>query len=92
MALSDIRHEVVLALALTNEAMREEQRTLEAGSDMEKVEAAGELDLLHRQKRMLQTRLKQVDRLAAERESPFAWMRQEWFSLMLHFESWIAHG
>jgi hypothetical protein len=91
-SLSDIRHGVVLSLALTNEAIRDAQRMLETGSDTEKVEAAGELDLLHRQKRMLKTRLKQVDRLASERQTLLAWARQEWFSLMFQFESWIAHS
>ena len=92
MALNNIRHEVVLALAQTKDLIREAILVLERGDDTERVGAAGELDFLMRQKAMLERRLAEVDRRLAEPETAFRWFRQEWFNLMLHLESWIAHG
>jgi len=92
MALNHIRHEVVLALAQTKDLIREAGMALERGDDAERVDAAGELEHLRRQKAMLERRLAEVDRRLAEPETPGRWLRQEWFNLMLHFESWIAHG
>ena len=93
MALADIRHEVILALAHTHDAQHEAEALLARGPDPEKVIAAGELDFLRRQDAKLRARLAEVDRrIADRRDSIFGWFRQEWFSLMLHVESWIAHG
>jgi hypothetical protein len=93
MALADIRHEVVLALAQTRDAQHEAEALLARGEDAQKVTAAGELDFLQRQDARLRARLAEVDRRMAERrDSAFSWFRQEWFNLMLHLESWIAHG
>ena len=93
MALADIRHEVVLALAHTHDAQHEAESLLAHGEDAEKVTAAGELDFLQRQDAKLKARLAEVDRRISEhRDSVFGWARQEWFNLMLHLESWIAHG
>jgi hypothetical protein len=92
MALADIRHEVVLALAQTHDAQHEAQALLAHGEDAQKVVAAGELDFLARQDARLNRRLAEIDRRTAERRTTFAWFRQEWFNLMLHMESWIAHG
>ncbi|HUO12296.1 MAG TPA: hypothetical protein VMU37_06020 [Caulobacteraceae bacterium] len=92
MALADIRHEVVLALAQTHEAQREARDVLAHGEDDEKVIAAGELEHLVRRETMLTRRLAEVDRRMADRYNPLGWVRQTWFGLMLHLESWIAHG
>jgi hypothetical protein len=56
------------------------------------VTAAGEIDFLHRQERMLLDRLERIDRRLTDPPSIVSWMRQEWFNLMLQIESWIAHG
>ena len=92
MALHHIRHEVVLALALTKDLIRETRIVLERGADVEKVDAAGELQFLARQRALLEGRLNYIDRHLGEPETAWRWFRQEWFNLMLHFESWIAHG
>ncbi|MFI4935185.1 MAG: hypothetical protein ACHP7N_11230 [Caulobacterales bacterium] len=92
MALDHIRHEVVLALALTNDLIREARWDLAHGTFRQKVEAAGELTFLQRQKARLEARLREIDRHVAAPETPFRWFRQEWFNLMLQVESWIAHG
>jgi hypothetical protein len=92
MALADIRHEVVLSLAHIHEHQRDALGLLANGGDAEKVIAAGELDFLSRQEAMLRVRLADVDRHIAEHRALFSWARQAWFSLMLNFESWIAHG
>jgi len=92
MALADIRHDVVLTLARTHDAQHDARAALDHGEDAEKVVAAGELDFLARQDALLKRRLVEIDRLTAEHRTTFAWFRQEWFSLMLHMERWIAHG
>ena len=92
MALADIRYEIVLTIAQTKEAQREAREALAHGSYLEKVEAAGELDFLGRQKMHLERRLAELDQRIAEHRTRFTWLRQPWFSLMLHFEKWIAHG
>jgi hypothetical protein len=92
MALADIRHEVVLALAQTHDAQHDARALVDRGADEERVVAAGELDFLGRQDERLMRRLAEIDRRAAEHRTAFAWARQEWFNLMLHMQSWIAHG
>ena len=92
MAIADVRHEVVLALAHIHEAQREALALLDHGQDNEKVFAAGELDFLGRQEAMLRRRLEEIDRRAAQHRTWFSWARQAWFNLMFQFESWIAHG
>jgi len=92
MALADIRHEIVLTIAQTKEAQREARDSLAHGSYLEKVEAAGELDFLGRQKAHLERRLAELDQRIAERRTFFHWFRQTWFNLMMQFESWIVHG
>ena len=73
MALADIRHEVVLALAQTHDAQHEAQALLARGEDSQKVVAAGELDFLARQDARLNRRLAEIDRRTAERRTTFAW-------------------
>ncbi|HXQ16676.1 MAG TPA: hypothetical protein VN814_18845 [Caulobacteraceae bacterium] len=92
MALADIRHDVVHALANTHDAQHDARAALDRGEDAEKVAAAGELNFLERQDARLRRRLAEIDRGAAERRTAFAWFRQEWFNLMLQMENWIAHG
>ena len=93
MALADIRHEVVHALAHIHDAQHDARALLDHGEDAQKVTAAGELDFLQRQDARLKARLAEIDRRMAERRNfVFSWFRQEWFNLMLHLESWIAHG
>ena len=53
MAIVDVRHEVVLALAHIHEAQREAKSLVDHGEDDERVFAAGELDFLERQEGML---------------------------------------
>jgi len=93
MGLDDIRYEVRLTLAQTNEAIHDARAILAEGADEEKVIAAGELDFLRRQKALLEMRLGQVERLIAlHRRRRLSWLRQTWFRLVLSFESWIAHA
>ncbi len=92
MALADIRHDIVLALAQTHEAQHEALLAYRDGTDLDRVAAAGELEFLARQERRLRLRLAEIDRRAAEHRTLFSWFRQEWFNLMFQLESWIAHG
>jgi hypothetical protein len=92
MALAEVRREVAFTLVLTREALLEAHHELAHGDDFAKVVAAGEIDFLHRQEWRLRERLGRIDRRLAEPPSFVSRLRQEWFNLMLHFESWIAHG
>ncbi len=92
MAIADIRREVVLAFAHLHEAQREARALLDRGEDDEKVFAAGELDFLDRQEAMIRRRLAEIDRRMSEHRTAFSGLRQEWFNLKFHIESWIAHG
>ena len=92
MPLEPIRHEVVLAIGQTNEAIRDAQRALDRGDDREKVEAAGELDFLKRHKALLVLRLREIEWRVAGHRTFLSWLRQNWFNFVLGFESWIAHG
>jgi hypothetical protein len=92
MAIADVRHEVVLALAHIHEAQREARSLVDHGADDERVFAAGELDFLGRQEGMLHDRLADIDWRIAEHRTFLSWPRQEWFNLMFHLDNWIAHG
>ena len=92
MAIADVRHEVVLALAHIHEAQREAKSLVDHGEDDERVFAAGELDFLDRQEGMLRHRLDEIDAHTAADHTVLAWARQEWFNLMFHLDNWIAHG
>ena len=92
MAIVDVRHEVVLALAHIHEAQREAKSLVDHGEDDERVFAAGELDFLDRQEGMLRGRLADIDWRIAEHRTFASWARQEWFNLMFHLDNWIAHG
>jgi hypothetical protein len=92
MAIADVRHEVVLALAHLHGAQRETQWLMDHGGDDDRVFAAGELDFLDRQESMLRGRLDEIDSHIAEHRTFLAWARQEWFNLMYQLDSWIAHG
>ena len=92
MAIADVRHEVVLALAHIHEAQREAKSVVDHGADDERVFAAGELDFLDRQEGMLRHRLGEIDAHTAEHHGMMSWARQEWFNLMFQLDSWIARG
>jgi len=92
MAIADVRHEVVLALAHIHEAQREAKALVDHGEDGERVFAAGELDFLDRQEGMLRHRLGEIDAQTADEHTLLAWARQEWFNLMFQLDKWIAHG
>lgn len=92
MAIADVRHEVVLALAHIHEAQREAKSLVDHGEDDERVFAAGELDFLDRQEGMLRHRLGEIDAHAADPHHMLSWARQEWFNLMFQLDNWIAHG
>ena len=92
MSLEPIRHEVIIAIAQTNEAIRDAQHALTWGSDREKVDAAGELDFLRRHKALMELRLREIEWRMGGNRSVLSTIRQAWFNFMIGFESWIAHG
>ncbi len=92
MTLEPIRREVVHAIGQTREAIRDAELTLALGDDRQKVEAAGELDFLMRHAALLEERLREIEWRMAGHRTLFSRLRQTWFSFVLGFESWIAHG
>jgi hypothetical protein len=91
MALAEVRHEVMLFLAQTHQAQREARAQRAAGSDEERVMAAGELSFLARQEEMLLARLAEIDGRARKHRTLFSWARQAWFDLRLSLEHWVVH-
>jgi len=93
LALDNIRHEVVMMLAEVNERLAEAERQLAKGTYREKVNAAGELSFLRRQREMVEDRMKEVDAApAGAPETLFRWVKEEVFNLKLRLESWLAGG
>ena len=92
MSMQVIHHEVALMLSLVKIAIADAERQIAAGTDRERVHAAGELSLLRRQSEELQGRLAEIERRAGAHESVYQWLKEEVFNLSLRLESWIAHG
>jgi len=93
LALDNIRHEVGMMLADVNERLAEAERQLSRGTPSEKVNAAGELSFLQRQKETIEDRVKEIDAASeGASETLFRWVKEEVFNLKLRVESWIAGG
>lgn len=93
MALDNIRHEVGMMLAEVNQKLADAERQLSRGTPREKVNAAGELSFLRRQKETIEDRVKEIDAAPeGASETLFRWVKEEVFNLKLRSESWIAGG
>ena len=92
-ALDNIRHEVGMMLADVNERLAKAERQLSRGTPSAKVNAAGELSFLRRQKETIDDRMKEIDAAPeGASETLFRWIKEEVFNLNLRLESWIAGG
>lgn len=91
MSMPLIRGEVRAMLAQANHQIAVAEAALAGASDRAKIEAAGELAFLKRQKETLEQRLKEIDRAPAASETLFQWIREEWFNLTLRLQNWVAH-
>jgi hypothetical protein len=93
LALDHIRHEVSMMLSDVEGQLTEAAQRLAKGTLRQKVDAAGELAFLRRQKEMIETRLKQVDAAPpAATETPMRWLKEEVFNLKLRLADWTAGG
>ena len=93
MALDNIRHEVGMMLAELNEKLAQSERQLSQGTPSEKVNAAGELSFLRRQKETIEDRVKEIDAAPdGASDTLFRWVKEEVFNLKLRLESWVAGG
>ena len=90
MASTHIRHEVEMMLSHVSEQLADAQRKLAEGALREKVEAAGELVLLRRQKQMIEDRLNDISRHASQSEDWLSLMREEFFNLSLRFRQFLT--
>ena len=87
-----IRHEVIMMLSQANLKILEEEQKIAAGSDRERVTAAGELLFLKRQRQTLEQRLAEIEARPKAPETLYQWVKEEVFNLNMRLESWIAHG
>lgn len=93
MALDNIRHEVAMMLAEVNQKLADAEQQLSRGTPSEKVNAAGELSFLRRQKETIEDRVKEIDAVPeGASETLFRWVKEELFNLKLRSELWIAGG
>jgi len=90
MSLSIIKNEVSLMLAEVNRKLGEAEAKLAAGSDQEKVAAAGEVAFLKDQHRTIKARLAQIDSHPEASESLFQWFKEELFNLGVRLDEWVA--
>ena len=90
MAMPHIRHEVEMMLGHVSEQLADAERQLAAGGAREKVEAAGELVLLRRQKQMIEERLRDITSHWTQPEDWFSLMREEFFNLSLRFRQFLS--
>jgi hypothetical protein len=93
LALTLIRHEVAELLADVNQRLKEAEHRLAKGDDRMRVEAAGALNLLRRQKERVTARLKEIDAAPeSATESVYRWVSEEIFNLRLQVETWVARS
>jgi predicted nucleic acid-binding Zn-ribbon protein len=74
-----------------NERIAEAEKALASGTRREKVDAAGELAFLRRQKATIEDRLKEIEAEPHATETLFEWVKEEAFNLNLRLQSWCAN-
>ena len=91
MPLSVIRREVAAMLRQANEHIAEAEAKFASGDMREKVDAAGELSFLKRQKATVEERLREIDAQPQATETLFQWVKEEVFNLNVRLQDWITH-
>lgn len=92
MPMSAIRDEVAMMLAEADKKIAKAEAQLAAGGPRRKVEAAGQLAFLKRQRQTLADRLAAVEAEPDAPETLFQWIKEEVFNLTLRLETWIGEG
>ena len=91
MALDTIRREVSGMLSEVNVKLARAQTHLSDGAPGEKIDAAGELNFLHRQRDAIEARLKEIDAAPENAsETLLEWVKEEVFNLKLRFDGWAS--
>lgn len=81
-----IRKEAQGLLEDVESRMRAAEDRLAKGSDVEKIEAAGDLAFLRGQKQSLDQRLAAIDARPQTSETAYAWLKEEVFNLGLRLQ------
>ena len=90
MSVEPIKTEVQQLLAQADEKVRRAEALHLAGSDREKVEAAGQLVTLRRQKAELETRLAELEHAPGGGGSTARqWLKEDWMLLMQRLDAFI---
>jgi hypothetical protein len=90
MSVETIKAEVQQLLAQADEKVRRAEQLYAEGSDAEKVEAAGQLVSLKRQKAALVARMAELDRSPSGGGSTaHQWFKEDWMLLMHRLDAFI---
>jgi hypothetical protein len=91
MSVEPIKAEVQQLLARADEKVRRAEQLYAEGSDAEKVEAAGQLVSLKRQKAELEARMVDLDRsLGGGGATARQWVKEDWMLLMHRLDAFIG--
>ncbi len=90
MTVEPIKSEVTHLLAQADEKLRRAQHLHAAGSDAEKVAAAGQLVFLERQKLELEARMAELERSGnGGGATTGQWFKEDWMLLMQRLDAFI---
>jgi hypothetical protein len=90
MSVEPIKTEVRRLLAMADEKLKRARLLHDQGSDAQKVEAAGQLVFLERQKQALEARMTELDQ--ADEKGPATtvqWFKEDWMLLMQRLDAFI---
>lgn len=89
MSLEPLVTEVQQLLARADERIRRAEQGYAEGSDAEKVEAAGQLVFLKRQKAELESRMAELEGMPGRSGAVRQWLKEDWMLLMHRLDAFI---
>jgi hypothetical protein len=89
MSVEPIKSEVRQLLAKADEKLRRAEHAHDLGTDAEKVEAAGQLVFLQRQKEALEARMADLERSKDGGGATAQWFKEDWMLLMQRLDAFI---
>ena len=89
MSVEPIKTEVQQLLAQADEKVRRAEALHLDGTDREKVEAAGQLVTLRRQKAELESRLAEIEGSNGGGSTAHQWLKEDWMLLMNRLDNFI---
>lgn len=90
MSVEPIKTEVRRLLAMADEKLKRARQLHARGSDAQKVQAAGQLIFLERQKQALEARMAELDH--ADQKGPATtvqWLKEDWMLLMQRLDAFM---